>query len=72
MDFRTIPSSKKITLLLLSLFLLVTSALLIYALVYAAPESIYKKYAFIIGLLFLIIGRITITVYKSNKSKHSI
>ena len=72
MNFKSIPTNKRILLVLLSLCGLVAFCFLIYALVYAAPESVYKKNAFIIGLLFISIGRITMNVYNSIKNKHSL
>jgi hypothetical protein len=65
------PLKKKIIFVILTLALLVNSIFLIYGLVYASTESIYKKNGLIIGILFIAIARITISFYKSSIRKHS-
>lgn len=58
--------AKKILLILLTLITVTSLCLLTYALVYANPESAYRKYAFIIGIVFIAVGRTTWTFYKSS------
>jgi hypothetical protein len=62
--------------IIMSLLFIVSAALLyllIYALVYASPDSNYKKYAIIIGLAFIIAGRITMGTYKNfTKNKNDL
>ena len=70
MNFKNIPAGKKLILALLLVVFIGTFLFLAYGLVYASTESLYKKNAFIIGLFFLVIGKLTISFYKSAINKH--
>lgn len=67
MNVKPAPHHHKIILLLLILVSIVNFFVLGYSLLYASPDSIYKKNAFLIGVLFIVIGRLTISRYKSYK-----
>jgi hypothetical protein len=69
MNSTYLTKSKKIILSLLFIISAALLYLLIYALVYAPTDSNYKKYAFIIGLTFIVIGRITMSTYKNFTKK---
>ncbi len=66
MNLKNITIGKRIILTFLSIISIANFCLLTYSLVYAAPESVYKKYAFIIGLLFIVVTRTTWSFYKTS------
>lgn len=66
----TSPKNKAI-IFLLSLALIANLALLIYSIVYANPESIYRKGAFVIGIMFIVLGGVLRSFYKSKLNKPS-
>lgn len=59
MNFENITIAKKILLILLVLITVASLGLLTYAMVYAKPESAYRKYALVIGIVFIAVGRTT-------------
>jgi hypothetical protein len=65
MRMQNISTTKKIVLVLFALGTLASLSLLIYALVYATAESAYRKYAIVIGLLFILFVRLTLSSYKN-------
>jgi hypothetical protein len=71
MNFKHISFIKKIIVILLISALIVNTIFLVYGLVYASATSVYRKDVFITGLLFLLIGRYTISFYKSANNNHS-
>lgn len=62
--FRDISTGKKIIFILLVLASIVALYFLMYALIYARPESIFKKNSIVVSLSFLVVGRFTILFYK--------
>jgi hypothetical protein len=56
---------KKTVFVILALATLATLALLVFALVYANAESPYRKYAIVIGLLFILFARLTLSSYNA-------
>jgi len=69
MKFKDISLIEKAKFIGLLLIVLVSLSLLIFALVYANPENIYKKYAFLIGIGFIVISRVTLLYYKNIISR---
>jgi multidrug transporter EmrE-like cation transporter len=69
MKFKDISLIEKAKLIGLLLTVLVSLSFLIFALVYANPENIYKKYAFLIGIGFIVISRVTLLYYKNIISR---
>ena len=69
MKFKDISLIEKAKFIGLLLTALVSLCLLIFAVVYASPENIYKKYAFLIGIGFIIISRFTLLYYKNIISR---
>jgi uncharacterized membrane protein YobD (UPF0266 family) len=60
---------KRISTLLLVSAALSLLGLLIYALVFADPQSVYRKNGFIIGILFISVARLTqVTIRRSGKA----
>jgi hypothetical protein len=69
MKFKYISLIEKAKFIGLLLTVLVSLSLLIFALVYANPENTYKKYAFLIGIGFIVISRVTLWYYKNIISR---
>jgi hypothetical protein len=70
MNFKDISQSKKIIFFGLTLASIISLSFLIFGLVYANPENLFRKYALIIGLGFILVSRIAISFYKTSIGKH--
>jgi hypothetical protein len=70
MNLSTLPPSKKVILLFLCLVCIANFLLLVYALVYASPDSMYRKSTLAIGLAFIAVTRLFKYAYNAFLSKY--
>jgi hypothetical protein len=64
MNFKNITIGKKIIIISLAIASVISLLFLIYALMYADAESVYRKNGFVIGLFFIALTRFTMSFYK--------
>ncbi len=64
MNLNTVSKPNKVVFFALALVSTISLGLLIYTLVYASPESIYKEYDLMVGIWFIVVVRFTISFYK--------
>ena len=67
--FKNISTDKKITIIFFGTAAIACLLFLIYALIFADPESNYRKNGFVIALCFIVITRSAISFYKKAISK---
>ena len=69
---QTFGTSKKVLLTILGIVWIISLSFLLYALVYASEESLYKKNALIIGFFLIAVTSIMQRLYSRFKKKDSL
>jgi hypothetical protein len=70
MNLAKLPAIKRVVLISLGILVVINLLLLVYALIYADSESIYKRYAIVFCFSFIVVVRLTRYYYNTAANKH--